>query len=153
MAKLLPIVNEDYELGCADSLMADVDLSGLTDACFIPVKATNLSVGGKAVLTSLTITATAATGSITTSLIDGTNIVFVSASGTIQGSATKVTTGEQPVCLADEDITGATAATYTENGSIGTLTVIGSNTSTGAAVTDVCNVWFSSAGQDKAKGK
>ena len=135
------LVNEDYELGCKDSTQADVDLSGCMPSCFTPTKATNLKAGGKNVLTGLTITVTAATGSITTSLIDGSTVTFVSASGSIQGNATKVKSGGSAVCLDGED------------GSTGTLTVVGTNTQSGVTVTEPCKIWFSDAGQDKASGK
>lgn len=146
----LPMVNEDFELGGADSTMMDVDLSVLNQSCFVPVYSTSVKAGGKKVLTSLTITVTPATP-IKTTLVDGAAVTFLSAVGAIQGSSSKGTTTKMSICLADDSISGPTSAAYTGDGSMGDLTVMGVNASSGAPVTDMCKVWFKKAGQDKAK--
>ena len=133
----LPVVNEDYELGCSDSMQADVDLSSCLPSCFTPTYANNVKANGKKTLTALTIAVTAATGSITTSVIDGETITFVSAAGTINGDSQNCDTNGTAFCLG------------TDQGSTGTLTVVGTNTQSGSTITDVCDIWFEDAGQDK----
>lgn len=145
------VVNEDYQLGCADSLMMDVNLGGLSPACFVPVKSNKLKVGGKNTLLMLNIAATAATGVIKTSLIDGVSVTFVSATGTIKGTAKKNTSMKQKLCLADSEISAPTVAAYTGNGSVGDLIVVGVNVASGVTVTDKCKVWFKDAGQTLCK--
>lgn len=144
------VANEDYELGCADSLMADVDLSGCSPACFTLIKTNNVKASGKNCLASIILSVTPATGTIKTSLIDGSAVTFVSATGAINGSS-RAKSNHQSMLLADDTITGATVSTYTGGGSTGTLTVVGTNTQSGATVTDVCNVWIKKAGQKKFK--
>lgn len=142
------VANEDYDLGCADSAMADVDLSNCLPSCFSVVTTENLKAGGKKCLTNIVINVTVATGMIKTTLIDGSAVTFVSASGVINGSSAQNTSNQQKLILADENINGLTVGSYTGNGSVGTLTVIGVNASSGASVTDVCKVWIKSAGQN-----
>ena len=145
----LPLVNEDFEFGCADSAGMPVDLSGLSpEVCFAITKSAKDSIKGKALIHSIVITVTATTGSITTSIVDGTNIAFVSAAGSITGNSKKTSGNMQPFCLADSTILPAAAKSYAGDGTIGTLTVVGTNTSTGATVSDVCTIWFKNAGQN-----
>ena len=151
MADSYYIVNEDYKLGCADSVMQNVDLSGLSAACFSVVKSNSVKSKNKKAVLSVAINVTAATGVIKTSIIDGSAVTFVSAAGVISGSSKKNTSLKQKFCLADSNITAATVAVYMGNGSIGDLTVIGTNVSSGATVTDKCKVWFKDAGQNVAK--
>lgn len=149
---MLPLVNEDFELGCADSKGVGVDLSGLSaELCFVINKDSKVTSKGKALIHSITINVSAATGSITTSTIDGSAVTFVSASGTITGNSRKVTGSLSPFCLADEDLLPIQALTYTGAGSIGTLVVTGTNSSSGATVIDNCKIWFKKAGQNVVK--
>lgn len=151
MADSYFIVNEDYQLGCADSTMMDVSLSALSPACFTNVKSNSVKVGGKSAIQSVVIAVTPATGVIKTSLIDGSAVTFVSASGSISGSSKKNMSGKQKFCLADSKITGATVAAYAGGGSVGDLIVVGTNVASGVTVTDKCKVWFKDAGQSVVK--
>lgn len=151
MADSYFIVNEDYKLGCADSAMQNVDLSGLSVACFSVVKSNSVKSKNKKAVLSVAINVTAATGVIKTSIIDGSAVTFVSAVGVINGTSKNNTSAKQKFCLADSKITAATVAAYMGNGSVGDLTVIGTNASSGATVTDKCKVWFKDAGQNVAK--
>ena len=151
MADSYFIVNEDFKLGCADSVMQNVDLSGLSAACLSVVKSNSVKIKNKKAVLSVTITVTAATGFIKTSLIDGSAVTFVSASGVINGTSKKNTSAKQKFCLADSKITPANVSLYMGNGSVGDLVVVGVNASSGAPVTDNCKVWFKDAGQNVAK--
>lgn len=149
---MLPLVNEDFEFGCADSTGMEVDLSGLSaELCFVVNKDSNATSKGKALVKGVTINVTAATGSITTSTIDGSAVTFVSATGTITGNSQKTKGSLSPFCLADEDLLPMQALTYTGDGSMGTLVVTGTNSSSGATVTDNCKIWFKKAGQNVGK--
>lgn len=145
------IVNEDYELGCSDSLMMDVNLGALSPVCFTNVTSNSLKIKGKRAVSSVAIAVTPATGVLKTSLIDGVAVTFVSATGSISGSSKKNTSLMQKLCLADSKITGPTVAAYTGGGSVGDLVVIGTNVTSGATVTDKCKIWFKNAGQAVAK--
>ena len=147
---MLFLANEDYELKCYDSMKQEVSLDGLTPACFTVMKSDKMKINNKGVITQLIIAATTATGSITTSLIDGSTITFVSAAGTLVGNTEKNLVDSQPICLADENATILTLET--SKCTKGKLTVIGTNTQSGATVTDICDIWFCDAGQDKVKG-
>lgn len=149
---MLPLVNEDFEFGCADSTGMEVDLSGLSaELCFVVNKDSNATSKGKALVKGVTINVTAATGSVTTSLIDGSSITFVSAVGTIMGNSQKTIGTLLPFCLADENLLPAQALAYTGDGSMGTLVVTGTNSSSGATVVDNCKIWFKKAGQNVGK--
>lgn len=147
---MLYFANEDYKLKCADSTKVDVSLENVTPVCFTPLKSADTKINGKSILLGLTITVTAATGSITTSIIDGSNIVFVSAAGTLTGSSEKVKDNSAGICLADENATILTLES--SKCTKGKLTVVGTNSSSGATVTDICDIWFSNAGQNYVKG-
>lgn len=147
---MLFLANEDYKLKCYDSTKVEVSLEGLSPACFTVIKSDKMKINNKGVVTQLIIAATTATGSITTSLIDGSAVTFVSAAGTLVGNTEKNLIDSQPICLADENATILTLET--SKCTKGKLTVIGTNTQSGATVTDVCDIWFSDAGQDKVKG-
>lgn len=147
---MLFLANEDYKLKCYDSTKVEVSLEGLSPACFTVIKSDKMKINNKGVVTQLIIAATTATGSITTSLIDGSTITFVSAAGTLIGNTEKNLIDSQPICLADENATILTLET--SKCTKGKLTVIGTNTQSGASVTDVCDIWFSDAGQNKVKG-
>ena len=147
---MLYLANEDYKLKCYDSLKQEVDLSGVSAACYTIVKSSKMKINNKSVITSIVINVTALTGVITTSLIDGSNVVFVSAIGTLTGNSQKNIIDNLPICLADENATILTLET--SKCTKGTLTVIGSNTSTSLPVTEVCDIWFCDAGQDKVRG-
>lgn len=147
---MLFLANEDYKLKCYDSTKVEVSLEGLSPACFTVVKSDKMKINNKGVVTQLIIAATTETGSITTSSIDGSTVTFVSAAGTLVGNTEKNLIDSQPICLADENATILTLET--SKCTKGKLTVIGTNTQSGATVTDVCDIWFSDAGQDKVKG-
>ena len=147
---MLFLANEDYKLKCYDSSKVEVSLEGLSPACFTVIKSDKMKINNKGVVTQLIIAATTATGSITTSLIDGSTVTFVSAAGTLVGNTEKNLIDSQPICLADKNATILTLET--SKCTKGKLTVIGTNTQSGATVTDVCDIWFSDAGQDKVKG-
>ena len=149
---MLYLANEDYKLKCYDSTKQEVSLSGLTAACFTVTKSDKMKIDNKGVVTQLVIAATTATGSLTTSLIDGTTVVFVSASGTLTGNTQHNKIDSLPICMADENATILTLET--SKCTKGKLTVIGSNTTTTppTPVTDVCDIWFCDAGQTSTKG-
>lgn len=147
---MLFIANEDYKLKCADSTKQDVSLEGVTPVCFVVQKSANSKINGKGIVHNLVITVTAATGTIKTSLIDGSAVTFKSAAGSINGSSEKVKIDTLPVCLADKNASIMTLPT--SKCSKGKLTVVGTNASSGATVTDVCDIWFSNAGQNYVKG-
>lgn len=151
MADSYYIANEDFKFGCADSLMMNVDLGSLSPLCLSVVKSNSVKIKGKQAVMSVTITVTPATGMIKTSLIDGSAVTFVSASGVITGSSKKNTSSKQKFLLADSKITAATVAAYLGNGSIGDLVVIGTNAQSGESVTDKCKVWIKDAGQSVVK--
>lgn len=147
---MLYLANEDYKLKCYDSSNLEVSLANLSPLCFTVQKSNNMKIDGKSVITGLTILVTTATGSITTSKIDGSAVTFVSASGTLVGSTEKNLVDSLPICLADENATILTlqASKCTK----GQLIVVGTNTQSGATITDICNIWFSDAGQTSTKG-
>ncbi|WP_407432513.1 hypothetical protein [Methanobrevibacter sp.] len=147
---MLYLANEDYKLTCYDSLKQEVDLSGVTEVCYIVQKSPKMKRDNKSVVTSINIVVTALTGLITTSLIDGSTVTFVSASGTLTGNSQKNKIDGVPICLADENATILTI--NTSKCTKGKLTVIGSNTQSGATITDVCDIWISDAGQNKVRG-
>lgn len=147
---MLKIANEDYKLKCYDSLGQEVSLSGLTEACFTVQKSEKMKIDNKKVVTGIVINATALTGSLTTSLIDGTNVIFVSATGTLIGNAAKNTIDYIPVCLADENATILTL--QTSKCTKAKLAVVGQNVQSGVPVPDVCDIWFSNAGQSNVRG-
>lgn len=140
--------NTDYQLGCVDSAFAEVDLSACSPECFSVVTTPFMKAGGKNCLTQINVAVTPATGSITTSIIDGSAVTFVSATGFITGSSSKASSGHTPLLLADSNITATSISTYSGEGSIGTLIVVGTNTQSGATVSDVCQLWIKDAGQD-----
>ena len=146
------VANEDFELDCYDSTKVKVDLSGLTSLCYTIKKSSTNKSKKKAIIQNITINVTTATGSIKTSKIDGSAVTFVSATGSIAGSSKKYKTDKLSVCLADDTITPLNIASYTGNGSKGKLTVIGTNSSSGATITDVCDIWIKKAGQNVLKG-
>ena len=148
---MLFFANEDYKLKCYDSTKQEVSLSGLSPACFVAQKAAKLKANNKNVLTQLSITVTPATGTIKTSLIDGSSVTFVSASGTLIGNSQKNLINSLPICLADENATILTleASKCTK----GKLVVNGvTKSSPPTAVVDVCDIWFSDAGHSKTRG-
>lgn len=147
---MLYLANEDYKLKCYDSTKVEVDLSGVSAACFTVQKSPKMKFNNKSVVTGIVITVTAVTGSITTSLIDGSAVTFVSASGTLIGNTEKNLIDNVPICLADENATILNIAT--SKCTKGKLTVVGTNTQSGATVTDVCDIWFSDAGQSYVRG-
>ena len=147
---MLYLANEDYKLKCYDSLKQEVDLSGVTEVCYIVQKSPKMKIDNKSVVTSINIVVTALTGLITTSLIDGSTVTFVSASGTLTGNSQENKIDGVPICLADENATILTI--NTSKCTKGQLTVIGSNTQSGATITDVCDIWISDAGQNKVRG-
>ena len=147
---MLFLANEDYKLKCYDSLKSEVSLEGLTAACFTVIKSDKMKIDNKGVITQIVISASTATGSMTTSLIDGSTVTFVSAAGTLVGSSEKNKIDSQSICLADENATILNLET--SKCTKGKLTVVGTNTQSGASVTDICDIWFSDAGQDKVKG-
>ena len=147
---MLYFANEDYKLKCYDSLKNEVSLSGLTDICFAVQKSEKMKINGKCFLTGLVITVTALTGNITTSVIDGSAVTFVSASATLTGNAQKNTIDLLPLCLADENATILNLAT--SKCTKGKLIVTGTNTQSGATVIDECDIWFSDAGQSYVRG-
>ena len=148
---MLYFANEDYKLKCYDSLKVEVDLSAVTDVCFVPQLAAKMKANNKSVLTGLTIAVTTVTGSITTSKIDGSSVAFVSASATLVGNSEKNTIDSLPICLADENATILTLET--SKCTKWKLIVNGQQTSTPfEPVVDICDIWFSDAGQDKVKG-
>ena len=147
---MLYFANEDYKLTCYDSTKVPVSLDNCTPVCFVPQLAANMKANNKSVLTGLTIAVTTLTGSITTSKIDGSVVSFVSASATLVGNSEKNTIDNLPICLADENATILTLET--SKCTKGKLTVVGTNTQSGATVTDVCDIWFSNAGQTYVKG-
>lgn len=147
---MLYLANEDYKLKCYDSTKVEVDLSGVSAACFTVQKSPKMKINNKSVVTGIVITVTAVTGSITTSLIDGSAVTFVSASGTLIGNTEKNLIDNVPICLADENATILNIAT--SKCTKGKLTVVGTNTQSGATVTDVCDIWFSDAGQSYVRG-
>ena len=147
---MLYLANEDYKLKCYDSTKVEVDLSGVSAACFTVQKSPKMKFNNKSVVTGIVITVTAVTGSITTSLIDGSAVTFVSASGTLIGNTEKNLIDNVPICLAVENATILNIAT--SKCTKGKLTVVGTNTQSGATVTDVCDIWFSDAGQSYVRG-
>jgi hypothetical protein len=147
---MLYLANESYKLKCYDSTKVEVDLSGLTAACFTVQKSDKMKIDHKSVITGLVINVTPVTGTIKTSLINGTSVTFVSASGTLTGNSEKNKVDNLPICLADENATILTLAT--SKCTKGKLTVVGTNTQSGATVTDICDIWFSDAGQSNTKG-
>ena len=147
---MLYLANEDYKLNWYDSTTVEVDLSGVSAACFTVQKSPKMKFNNKSVVTGIVITVTAVTGSITTSLIDGSAVTFVSASGTLIGNTEKNLIDNVPICLADENATILNIAT--SKCTKGKLTVVGTNTQSGATVTDVCDIWFSDAGQSYVRG-
>ena len=147
---MLYLANEDYKLKCYDSTKVEVDLSCVSAACFTVQKSPKMKFNNKSVVTGIVITVTAVTGSITTSLIDGSAVTFVSASGTLIGNTEKNLIDNVPICLADENATILNIAT--SKCTKGKLTVVGTNTQSGATVTDVCDIWFSDAGQSYVRG-
>lgn len=147
---MLYFANEDYKLTCYDSTKVPVSLDNCTPVCFVPQLSPKLKANNKSVLTGLTITVTALTGSITTSKIDGSAVTFVSAAATLVGNSEKNLIDSMPICLADENATILTLKT--SKCTKGKLTVVGTNTQSGASVTDVCDIWFSDAGQTYVKG-
>ena len=147
---MLFLANEDYKLKCYDSLKSEVSLEGLTAACFTVIKSDKMKIDNKGVITQIVISASTATGSMTTSLIDGSTVTFVSAAGTLVGSSEKNKIDSQSICLADENATILNLET--SKCTKGKLTVVGTITQSGASVTDICDIWFSDAGQDKVKG-
>lgn len=148
MKKGYYVANTDYQLACVDSANVEVDLSGCSPACFFPVPASTLKADGKECLIQIQITITPATGVLKTSLVDGVAVTFNSATGFISGSSSKTSARHTPLLLADSDITPATINSYTGEGSIGTLIVIGTNVETGITVSDFCQVWIKDAGQN-----
>lgn len=147
---MLYLANEDYKLKCYDSTKQEVSLNGLTAACFNVIKSNKMKIDNKSVVTGLVITATTVTGTIKTSIINGTSVTFVSASATLNGSSEKNKIDTLPICLADPNATILTLAN--SKCTKGKLTVVGTNVQSGATVTDVCDIWFSDAGQSKVKG-
>ena len=147
---MLYLANEDYKLKCYDSAKQEVDLSGLSPLCFIVQDTTKMKINHKKVITGLVITVTAATGIIKTTAIDGSAVTFVSAAGNLVGNTKKNTIAHTPLCLADKNATILNIAT--SECTKGKLTVIGTNAQSGATVTDVCDIWFSDAGQNKIRG-
>ena len=147
---MLFLANEDYKLKCYDSAKNEVSLSNVTPICFSLQTSPYMKIDGKKVVTGLTITVTTVTGSIRTTAIDGSAVTFVSANGTITGSTEKNFIDSQPICLADENATILNL--LNSKCSKGKLTVIGTNTESGATVTDICDIWFSDAGQSNTKG-
>lgn len=147
---MLYFANEDYKLTCYDSTKVPVSLDNCTPVCFVPQLSPKLKANNKSVLTGLTITVTALTGSITTSKIDGSAVTFASAAATLVGNSEKNLIDSMPICLADENATILTLET--SKCTKGKLTVVGTNTQSGASVTDVCDIWFSDAGQTYVKG-
>ena len=147
---MLFLANEDYKLKCYDSMKQEVSLEGLTPACYTIQKSLKMKIDNKSVITAISINATTLTGTITTSLIDGTNVVFVSAAGILQGNTQKNKIDAMPICMADKNATIITLPT--SNCTKGQLTVTGLNTQTGLPVPDVCDIWFSDAGQSVVRG-
>lgn len=147
---MLFLANEDYKLTCYNSAKTPVSLDNCTPVCFVPQLSPKMKINNKSVVTGLSIAVTTVTGSITTSLIDGSAVTFVSASGTLTGNSEKNKIDNVPICLADKMATILTLET--SKCTKGKLTVVGTNTQSGATVTDVCDIWFSDAGQDKVKG-
>ena len=147
---MLFLANEDYKLACYNSAKTPVSLDNCMDVCFIPQLSPKMKIDNKSILTGLDIIVTALNGSITTSIIDGSAVTFVSASGKLTGSSEKNLIDTLPICLADETATILNLAT--SKCTKGKLTVIGTNVSSGATVTDVCDIWFSDAGQNKVRG-
>lgn len=147
---MLYLANEDYKLKCYDSAKQEVSLSGLTDVCFAVQKSDKMKINNKSVVTGLTITVTAITGSITTTAIDGSVVTFVSAAATLVGNTQKNTIDSLPICLADKNATILNLAS--SKCTKGTLSVVGLNTETGLPVYDSCDIWFSDAGQTKVRG-
>ena len=147
---MLYLANEDYELKCYDSLGSEVDLSSLSPACVTVQKSTKMKINNKFVVTGIVITVTAATGLITTTLIDGTTNTFVSASATLVGSTQKNLIDVLPICMADENATILTLAT--SKCTKGKLIVTGVNSQSGTPVVDTCDIWFHKAGQTDVKG-
>jgi hypothetical protein len=149
---MLYLANEDYKLKCYDSTKQEVSLSELTAACFTITKSDKMKINNKSVITKIVIAATTVTGSITTSLIDGTTVIFVSASGTLTGNTQHNKIDSLPICMADENATIHTLES--SKCTKGKLTVVGSNTTTTppTPVTDICDIWFSDAGQTNTKG-
>lgn len=146
------VANEDFELECYDSSKVKVDLSGLSSLCYTIQKSSTNKSKSKAIIHNITINVTTVTGSIKTSKIDGSAVTFVSASGSINGSSEKYKSNKLSVCLADDTITPLNIASYTGKGSKGKLTVVGTNSSSGATVTDICDIWIKKAGQNVLKG-
>ena len=109
-----------------------------------------MKIDYKSVITQIDISATTATGSITTTLIDGSTVTFVSASGSLVGSSEKNKVDSQPICLADENATILNLVT--SKCTKGQLIVTGTNTESGATVIDKCDIWFCDAGQSNTKG-
>lgn len=148
---MLYLANEDYKLTCYDSTKVPVSLDACTPVCFTPQLAQKLKIDNKYVLTGLTIAVTTATGSITTSKINGTSVTFVSATATLVGNSEKTKIDNLPICLADETATILTLET--SKCTKGKLTVTGVTTSSPPSpVVDVCDIWFSNGGQNKVKG-
>lgn len=147
---MLYLANEDYKLKCYDSSKQEVSLSGLSAACFNVIKSDKMKIDNKSVVTGLVITVTTVTGSITTSIINGTSVTFVSASATLNGNSVNNKVDTLPICLADENATILTL----ENSKCtkGKLTVVGTNVQSGTTVQDICDIWFSNAGQSNTKG-
>lgn len=141
------VATPDCVVSGADSAVSFIDLSGLTEQCFNFEISPFLKAGGKDVVTRILINATAATGIVKTTLIDGVTNVFVSAAGEIRGSSKKAKSQGKSLCLADSAIAPGNVAAYMGNGSKGKLTVIGQNSSSGAAVSEICDIWISDAGQ------
>lgn len=156
---MLYFANEDYELKCCDSMSQEVDLSQLSDLCFTVLSTDKVLVKNKKAILNIGINVTAATGNLTTSLIDGSSVKFVSATTAlplgkdIAGTTDKNKTNNNSFCLADPDITPLTIKAYTGKGSVGKLYVTGQQTSSPySTVTETCDVWISSAGQKKVRG-
>lgn len=148
---MLYFANEDYKLTCYDSAKTPVSLDNCTPVCFVPQLAAKLKANNKSVLTGLTITVTTLTGSITTSMIDGSSVAFVSASATLVGNSEKNTIDSLPICLADENATILTLET--SKCTKGKLIVNGQQTTPPySPVVDTCDIWFSDAGQTYLKG-
>ena len=148
---MLFLANEDYKLTCYDSTKVPVSLDNCTSVCFVPQLSQNMKINNKSVLTGLNIAVTTATGSITTSKVNGTSVTFVSATATLVGNSENNKIDTLPICLADENATILTLET--SKCTKGKLIVNGQQTSSPfSPVVDVCDIWFSNAGQSKVKG-